>query len=158
MNEFNLPIILKKSIGSILFDFFGMFFFIVLAILSSIYAHANVAICFVPFILLGILNFILSQTSIEVDKDSITLHSPPFGVYQINFSEVQYIEIGGQTIAFFGRNKRLVITLAFVSRKRLPEFFYFINKFAEDTNIPISSISSVWPLMQKNTKILNKYF
>jgi len=74
---------------------------------ASASTHAFVVLLFLTFVAMGIY-LLLTAGSVEVTGETISYRSP-VALYQINLSEVTYIEIdrSGHSIVFCGENKRL---------------------------------------------------
>ena len=154
MIELGSPLPIKMSIHWItkVTLLCGTLFFLSLALLSFFYTHqVLIAVCYVLFTLLGIYTFITSLAIIEINQESIKVISPPHGVYRMYWQDVKYVETNGKAYAFFGDNKCLMISLAYV-RNGKREFNIFFGNFTQERQVDVRPLSSVW-LRQKNTKV-----
>jgi len=131
---------------------FGAVSLLVFAVLLYIVTHQILfSAVFGVFGLLNVYTIILSQATIDVDQNTITLFSPPRGTYKFYWRDLRYIETDRNTYAFFGDDKHLVVTLAFVG-KRKREFYSFVQHLIKERRCEVRPLSSKL-LMQKNTKI-----
>ena len=150
--EYTLPIKMTVYLWAKAIFVFSIIAFGFLAIWSfSSHENVFVSLEFVFFVLLGVYTLISSGSFVEVDKNTITVSSPPHGVYMMNWQDVQLIETNGAAFAFLGDDKQLVISIGFVGNGKR-EFLAFFNDFVQERQIEVKPITTP-RLRQKNTKV-----
>ncbi|HUI89556.1 MAG TPA: hypothetical protein VLX61_12620 [Anaerolineales bacterium] len=151
-SEFTLPIKMTVHWVTRIIFIFSIILFGAFAILSLLSDHdVFTSSIFLVFALLSVYTFIASQSTIEINQDSITLSSPPHGEYRMYWGEVRSVETNGATFAFVGDDRHLAISLVFVGNRK-QEFLSFLNDFLEKQQLNVNPLSSMY-LRQKNTKV-----
>lgn len=118
--------------------------------------QAFVFLTFLAFVGMGIY-LLLTAGSLEVTGETISYRSP-IARYQINLSEVIYIEIDsrGNSIVFCGKNKRLValgpMYWAGTDKKRI---LHWVGRETDKRGIEIRTTEWAMYRFSKNTRVRN---
>jgi hypothetical protein len=107
VHSLNAPLRLRQHRLWTATGWFTFLFFIGLSIVASLNEEVLwVSLCFFAFALLGLT--LIFPGTLEMDAQKITVHSPPFGRYQISWGEVQRIEYSpdNQRLVFYADEAR----------------------------------------------------
>ena len=116
-----------------------------------------IPLVFLFFVLLG-LYVIWATGHMEADSISIRFYSH-FGKYEINWDEVEYIEMDKQAgnIVFFGKNKVLqtIGPTGWTGKKEKLEMINFLFGQIENRKIEVRQTEKAMYRLSKNTKVKN---
>jgi hypothetical protein len=102
------------------------------------------------FLAMCVLLWFMAGSYIHMDREAVFI-STGYGKFRIHWEEMKYIETDGNIFAFYGDDKRLVITLRFTgSRKQ--DFIKLMDEQIAPRNIKIIPVMAV-PWTHKNTRV-----
>ena len=157
LNSMPLPVSVTIPIGMRIVSIVGFLFFSFCAYAS--YASApKASYIFIFFVLLSFYTLLASSGTFIADTEKLAIKRF-WGVYQINWSEIEYIEMSSQTglIVFHGDDKRLGFAAPGLwSGKRKNEFHLFISKQTEERQLEFKTSWKAPYRFNKNVRVSRK--